>query len=326
MDNTFPPGGSFPQQPQNNPPIAGVPEVPPKQTVTVRTMDSDLKSISRGESVPVPETVMAPEGKKDFVFTPETQNQMAAQQVAEEEEMHDAKGKKMFIWIGSVVGILVLVAVGYFVVYPLLFPKAPPTPPAPPPPPPVVLAPHASYFVTPATTKTSIPLSDVSSLSISSAWQPLTVSTPVNGTLQEVEIQNPQTGQVPFSQYIDAFGAGIIAADAAAWFEDDFTAFAYYDANGVWPGYIAKLKTGVTKEQVMTGLVALETADLSKLYLFPPGPAKGAFKAGKINNKDSRYAVFTASGAAFNYGVLDSYLLLSTSYEGAKKAATLLGF
>ncbi len=330
MDNTYPPGSSFPN-PQNNPPTPppGVPEIPPKQTVTLRTMDTDMKSIGRGESMPVPETVMAPEGKKDFVYSSETQNQMAGQQVVQEEETHDNKGKKMFIWIGSIVGVLILVAVGYFVVYPLLFPKAAPPPPPPPPPPTVVKALHNSYFVTVPPNKTSIPLTDVSFLEISTAFQPITVAANKlpDGSLQEIEIQNAQTGQIPFSQYLDAFGVGIAASSTTAWFENDFTAFAYYDANGIWPGYIAKLKPGVTKEQLVTGLAPLETADLSKLYLFPPGAAKaGGFKDGKVNTKDARYVQFTSPGAAFDYLVIDQYLLLSTSYDGAKRAATLLGF
>lgn len=283
--------------------------------------------------MPIPESVMAPEAKREIVFSPETQNQMAGVPSPRklgpsvppmmEEEPPSGK-RKLLMWGGGIAAVVVLGAVGYFVAYPRLFPPSPP--PAPPPPPPPALAPHVSYFLTPATTKGKVSVTAIEPAIISLRLQQLR-STPLPpGSLQEVEIAHDATGQVPWSAFFATFGTNLAAADLAAWFEDDFTAFAYYDVSGVWPGYVAKLKSGVTADAIRQGLALLESSDLAPLYLFPPGDPQGGWNDGGVNGTSARYLVYAQPSAAFSYTVFDSYVLFSTSYEGAKGAATLLGY
>lgn len=313
-----------------------MPDAPPRQTLQMRTMGSDMKSIERGDTMPIPESVMAPQPKKEIVFSPETQNQMPASKLGMnnakptttmtmEEEMPKTGSKKMMMWMIGIVVVIVLGVVGYFVVYPMLFPSAPPAPPIAPPPPPVVQAPHASYFVTAPQANGVLNVTMDPALLLSAIQGLKNNPSLPSGSVQEIQIKT-DAGQMKFSDFFTAFGTSLTAAQLATWFEDDFTVFAYYDDKGIWPGYIVKLKTGVTPEAARAGLAPLETSDLAKMYLSSPGAVTGTFKDGAVNGKPSRYQVFSLPGAAFSYTVLDSYVLFSTSYEGSKKSATLLGF
>lgn len=306
------------QRPENRPPA--VP--PPQARVDVRTMESDVKSIQGGEAMPIPESVMAPEGEKELLMGPDTENQLPGPVAG-----GDGK-KKAALWISGILGVIVLGLVGYFVVYPLLFPAAPPPPPpAPPPLPPAPALIHQSLFRTAADAQAKVILADVSLFNISDELGTVAEAGLEAGKLQEVEIVDTADSQVPAAAYFATFGLGISAANLGTWFEDDFTAFMYYDANGEWPGYVLKLKPGVTANAVKAGLAPLESADLSIFYLDSVGSAEGGFKDGQVNGKTARYTVFPdRAGAAFDYAVLDGVVLISTNYDGAKKAATLLGF
>ena len=55
-----------------------------------------------------------------------------------------------------------------------------------------------------------------------------------------------------------------------------------------------------------------------------PGAFKG-FKDGTLNAMASRYSVGSTPGASFNYGVFGGYLVISTSYDGLKAVAPMLG-
>lgn len=305
-------------KPENRPPA--VP--PPPAKVDIRTFASDVTSIGRGDAMPIPESVMAPEGEKELLMGPDTENQLPGGSVSE-----GGGKKKAVLWVSSILGVIVLGLVGYFVVYPLLFPPAPPEPPPAPPAPPAPALIHQSYFSTAADATARVVLANVSLFSISDELATVAGAGLEAGKLQEVVVADSGDSQVPASSYLGAFGLGISAADLATWFEDDFTAFMYYDANGEWPGYVLKLKAGVTADAAKAGLAALESADLSALYLDPVGAASGAFRDGQVNGKAARYVAFPdRAGAAFSYTVADEYAILSTNYDGAKKAATLLGF
>lgn len=311
-----------------------VPEMPPRQTIQVRTMGSDVKSMGRGDAMPIPESVMAPVPKKEIVFSPETQNQVKGApsqrmnpgaSAMEMEAPSHGSGRKMAIWISSIVVLLALVLVGYFFVYPMLFPEVPPPPVLPPPPPPAAVIPHASYFVVAPSTKTSVSGSVGDPAAALAQIQALTATPIPSGNLQEIEVKLGES-QMAFSQFFSLLGTTLSATDLSTWFEDDFTAFTYYDDKGVWPGYVAKAKAGITPEALTAGLMPLETSDLSRMYLIPLGDPQGGFKDGTVNGKESRYVAFSTPGAAFSYTILDGHVLFSTSYDGAKKAATHLGF
>ncbi|MEK9176978.1 MAG: hypothetical protein AAB923_01660, partial [Patescibacteria group bacterium] len=97
-----------------------------------------------------------------------------------------------------------------------------------------------------------------------------------------------------------------------------------YNDAGAWPGMVARLKSGVSIEDAKTAMSALEGADLSALYLLSPG-VFDPFKDGSINSYPTRYARGSATGASLNYGFAGNYFFVSTSYDGLKTAAGLLG-
>ena len=216
-------------------------------------------------------------------------------------------------------------ALGYFVIYPLVFPAAGPTTN-----PPVVtlpngnLAPHSSYLTSAPSAVTEVKLSDVNYPTIAGALQNESFNQLADGQYKEVRISNTR-GQVSFTAYLGGLSPAAQALALGDWLENDFTALLYYDPAGVWPVYIAKLKTGVTPGVVMTGFQAAEgVLDLASFYVSSPG-AFTSFKDGKVNSYSTRYNVASGAGAAFNYGVMGNYLIISTNYNALKGVLPMLG-
>ena len=108
--------------------------------------------------------------------------------------------------------------------------------------------------------------------------------------------------------------------------EDDFTAFVYADSNGVWPGYVFKLKEGEDLVVAKERAVLLESStNLPSFYLVSPGtPAAAGFKDGEAGTAVTRYLAYSNAGASFNYSWVGDYLVLGTSYNGFVKAVSLL--
>ena len=57
---------------------------------------------------------------------------------------------------------------------------------------------------------------------------------------------------------ISALLPGMTSRNNKSLFEDDFTAALYYDANGVWPAYILKLKLEANIVEAQTIMKSLE--------------------------------------------------------------------
>lgn len=312
-------GGNQDQNPPSSEPRIAP---PPQPEINVRTMASDERSVAGGEPIPIPEAVLPPEAEKEAVFRPETQ---PGGMVSEEEP---PKKSKLLLWIILGVVIIGVGAAGYFVVYPLLFSSESVSAPSPTPEPSpasiVTILPHQSFFVIQPQEKADIRLTNLLSSSITSALQTLATDKLSIGSLQEVVVLDDQDSQVQFSSYLAAFLPNISSGDLASWFEDDFTAFLYYDDRGAWPGFAARIRNGVNLDTVKINLSALEGSDLSKFYLVSPG-VFGGFKDGQVNGKVTRYAVGSEPGVAFNYGFAGGYFFIGTSYDGIKTAAALLG-
>jgi len=294
----------------------------PTPEINIRTTESDIKSIERGESMPVPESVLPPETEKEPVFRPETQVPEGMMGMEEE----PPKGKKPWLWIILGVVIVGLGLLAYFVVFPLI--SSPPTPSPTPSPSPttqiIAPAPHNSLFLSPLADQTQITLQNFLLSTITNNLQLIAANRLPDNTVQEVVVVDINDSQVPWSSYLPAFLPTLTPTQLGTWFEDDFTAFIFYDAKGVWPGLVAKIKNSANIDAAKATLTILETSDLSKFYLSPPG-VFGQFKNGQINGKATRYAVGGIPGAALNYGFVNSYFVISTSYDGLRAAAPLLG-
>jgi hypothetical protein len=144
------------------------------------------------------------------------------------------------------------------------------------------------------------------------------------GTLQEVIFKDGSGNQVPFPNFMNAFAPTLTVDAIKGWFEDDFTAFIFYDADGAWPGFVGRIKTGVNMSDAETAFAGIEGIDAARFYITTPAPFD-PWKDGAVNNHPTRYTRGALAGAALNYGFANNYFVLSTSYNGIKSAFSLLG-
>lgn len=333
MDN-FPPLNNN----QNNNSAPGVPPrnvpPPPPPPIAIRTMDSDVKSMEQsGGASPAPQMVSIKEtekpaqsvsdvkinipgyeGPEEKLFTPETLP--SADTDALEAEKKSGSSRLILFIVIFVVVAAGLGAAGYFF-YPMFFPTSPVTPPpattTPPPVTPPVSIKHNSYMTSDGATAPVLSLAQAASLPIATGTQSM---------IKEVILQDASGSQIAFSKYIPSVITEFTEADLKTLFEDDFTSFLYYSGSNIWPGYVAKLKTGVPAAVAQTTIGKIETfPSLANLFLSNPGDKSAAgFKNGQVNGKPSRYVTFSAEDAAINYAFVDNYLIISTSYAGALEA------
>lgn len=300
---------------------------PVSDNVSIRTMESDIKSLEGKEEIIKPEEVL-PREEKQPELTPETTVQIAGLIEAEKPK------KKMWLLIsGGTTAAVVLGLLVYFVLLPLIFKPKEAEQPADvfaPLPVPEIVAPviekHQSYFVMPAFSIAQVSLPAVNIGSISLALQKESARKLADAQVKEIEILDYQNSQVVYSEFISQFLGGLDKASADQVFEKDFTAYLYYDQNGVWPGYIAKIKDVSQVSDIMFSFGSLleQGGRLAGFYLesvksFSP------FKDGKISANATRYSVGSKPGESFNYGVFGNYFVISTSFDGLKAAFQLLG-
>ncbi len=287
--------------------------------------------------MPVPESVLPPETGNEPVFKPETQfgEIPPAGNTMMGTALLGAPKSRAWLWIIVSLAVLAVGVIGYFT-YPILFSGSPPPPPPPAALPPVAPPPaaveHHSFFNPALSDVAAVTISDLTAMSIQSNLTAVAASfsqsaasrISAGGVLEELQIMTAPASPATASAYLPVFVPGFTAANIQSWFEDDFTAFIYYNAKGSWPGYVVKVKNGVNLADVSTALGPIEMADLTKFYLAPPGTF-GAWKAGQLNGKPTRFAAGTQAGASFNYGLLGNYFVISTSFDGLKAAAPMLG-
>lgn len=260
-----------------------------------------------------------PIGEQPEFFSPET---IMPSPVPEGVSSSGGKLKPILMIIGALIFVGAIGSLGYFVIFPLISqPKTPETVQRP------EIAKentHKSFLVVSPAAEAEINLANSDYLTITTALQNEAFNQLADSQLKEVKISDAN-GQVLFSAYLGALMPATAALSNMDWFENDFTTLLYYDASGVWPIYIAKLKTSANATVVKSGLKSLEPVmEVSNLYLNPPGTFS-PFKDGKAGNYLTRYAIGTQKGAAFNYGFAGGYLILSTNYNGLNKALPLLG-
>lgn len=257
-------------------------------------------------------------GQGDF-FSPET---FEASPIPNGAKASGNLVKNIIIAVLAIVFVGGIGALSYFVVFPMLFPpKAPETGV-----PPITASPvtHRSYLTIPAAGEASIALADRKYLTIATALQNESYNQLAEGQFKEIKISE-KNDQIPFATFLAAISPVTSALGDAGYFEKDFTALLFYDANGAWPVYVAKLKPGTNSTDLLANLKNLEgVLDLSNFYLSSPG-SFSVFKDGKVGSYSTRYAVGVQPGAAFNYGVLSDYLVISTNYNGLKTLLPFLG-
>ncbi len=322
------------------PPRPPLPPTPPPPEITLRTMKSDLEQLKAGAT---PKPVLPPKPpiaagvpvQKDLGTAPPLGLKA---ELSKPSLPAPKKGISKLIIIGGVVIFGIAIALlGYFVIFPMLFPAETlptttlPTTPTPPPtsglptlPELPAAKPHQSLLKTPADLQA--PLLVSSSAGLPQALLSEANNLPTNtGVIKEVLLSDA-AGQISFSSALPVFLPEFSSSQLANFFEDDFTAVIYYDANGAWPILIGQLKAGADLNLAKTTMAQLENSSgLASLFLSSPGtPSAAGFKNGQAASLSTRYLTFSKPGAALNYGWLGNKLIISASYNGLKKILTNL--
>ncbi len=189
---------------------------------------------------------------------------------------------------------------------------------------PTVSVKHSSFFVNPAAASAEIKVPTLSALDITTSLQNEAFKQLADQQIKEISISD-KNGQVDFNKFLTALAPALSAVNLSSALEGDFTGFMYYDSNGVWPGYVGKLKTNVDANAVKQALMQLSSAtNLDGLYLASPGIFQ-PFKAGQYKNYATRYSAGSKTGASLNYAIIGDYFIVSTSFSGFKAALPLLG-
>ncbi len=343
----------FPNQPSGGPkPLGtGEGEVPlqniPVENITMRTMDSDVKSIKEnggGNPTPyIPKQNIPPQnipmGGDQF---PPAQN-IGGNSFPNEEPK---KNKGVLIGIISFLVVIGLGLLGYFFVYPIFKNNPPPkpevkqqTPPPAPdnkvekPLPPVTEKPtstepqkppqiiHSSLFKNPADVSSEISLSSVTLGAYQSSLQNTTADVPL---FKEIVFKGGDNNIIPFASLMEVIAPQTFSAIRDS-FNQDATFFTYTDSKGTWPGLLVNLKPGITASNVQSAIKSMEqNGEAKNFFLTDPGTATG-WSDGTVGSFSARYTKFSKDGASFNYFFANNTLVISTNYLGAKEALLKLG-
>ncbi|MBI4119828.1 MAG: hypothetical protein HY456_03220 [Parcubacteria group bacterium] len=328
-------------QPPEPPPV----QPPPPPPITVRTMESDIKSMQESGGTPIPQPVKQEEIRIPGITTIEPTFMPGA---APATRLLPGERGPLPPWAklaGLIVGAIALIAifgfVGYYFVYPLVFPPQPstpstptvsPQPPAPTPPAPATsTAPtlsHASFFTIAANQNEALQVTAITAANIHAAMATSALQTLATSSIKEVTFSG-SSGLIISSQFLPALLPVFTEDEIKTNMGDDFTSYLYYDDNGVWPGFVFKLKDTAVLFEVQDVIKKIETAtttDFKNLYVSDPQDAAVAtFQNGQMKGSATRYLPFQKAGASLNYGLINNYFIISTSYSGIQEATRRLG-
>ena len=284
-------------------------------------MASDRESLQRSGGLGTePKTFSPADLSKEPVFNAEITSPAGVVEKG-------AGGKKIGIAVGAIAILALAGAIGYFLVWPNFSDKEEPqvtkvTPPALLPAEPTPPAPTSqSFFTKSAASTKEVNLSVLTLAELSLALKTKSGESVATGTVKEVILKVNNTSATS-SALLSVLVPG---TGLESMLESGATSFIYYDTKGAWPGYVFKLKSGTNPAAAQTSTAKIEqSTSLAALYLASPGTVStGGFKNGSAGAIKTRYLSF-ASGASFNYGWVNNYLVISTSFDGFKKAVALL--
>lgn len=300
---------------------------PPPTEVSIRTLESDIKSMAlsgggfpAAQRVALPQRVEPKGGKAGGVF---------------------ASGY-IFRIIWALTLVLVLGAIFYFV-FPLFSSSSPdklevlvptstlnPVLPSVPPGMTTLKFNHQSYFRKPAEAVLTLRLSYPARTAENSAnynqkLSALLESEPATSTFYEVRVEKDNGEPLAFSQFLEAAGIKLLDSDfLASNFNPDFTFFIYQTKKGFWPGLLAQAQSEKNWILLKPEIVKLENSEVETFFLGNPGRRIGFFEDSLISRQSARILKFESPEASFVYGWFHDYLVMSTSLEGLKEAVNRL--
>ncbi len=321
---------------------------PPAPDITVRTMRSDISSLQNSGGVSTTPKTFNPQ---DFSSAPVFKPNEVAPQAAPVSTAHVAtKTNPLIVVLGGIIFLGVATAVFYLFIKPAFFASrdvtennpAPvteqpiatiPTPAegtvvTPDGTPATTIAPqviHKSFLSPVPTLSENILLSEISLSALTVAVQKATSEKQANGAVKELVMAGDKFISTNlFSILLPELNQKVLTSNLRG----DFTYFAYYDKDGVWPVYVFQLRETGDLSAAKLEMAKIEVSkNLANLYLISPEVAKSTVFADgiKTGSDTTRYLSYSAPGASLNYSWLGKYFVISTSYNGFKEAVKLLG-
>ncbi|HEY4496605.1 MAG TPA: hypothetical protein VI432_00440 [Candidatus Paceibacterota bacterium] len=321
---------------------------PPPSDISVRTMQEDVSSLSKSGGLGAEPKTFRPSDllSKEEMFKPASSGGVE-EPVLPPSPQKPKISHSLVVIIGSFIFLLIAGGVAYFFVLPLFNKEVAPPPPLPapvePPPPPVEPLPtppppptlqHQSLFMEGAGVSSQEVVLD--ELNLANLGLKITASISGDDVRPGFKDLSFMTGEDEESRVLESVELWNVVApgnQVSKLFEDDFTGFAYFDQNGIWPGYVFKLKTDpesmALREQIDEAIDVEDIAGsyIVSFYLNSPGaPIKSTFSDGlKVGEDTAKFVQFSLTGASFNMLQTGDYLILSTSFNGFKEALKNLG-
>lgn len=314
--------------------------IPASPEIKVRTMESDKDMIARGGGV------FAGVSREAASPNEMTAPQMFPSGISRAPRVY----KEPFIafvkpWMVIVLGIVAILGIAAFLVYAFLLPALSKVSVTEGPPPSLELpnpiepveegaGTHVSFFRLPPDDLVEVilasgPVSDASDLQ--TYGQKLTSAISDSGRASgffEVNVRRSDGALITIDNFLAKIDAKVFETGFSTKnFSSDFTAFAYKDKTGLWPGYVLKLRKGENQLLIQKDVASRieNSAYLINFFVAPSGLLSGGFKDGVLSARPIRYAAF-ASGAEFVYSWFNANLLVfSTSRTGLEKAFEYLG-
>lgn len=262
-------------------------------------------------------------------------------------------GKGLFVGIITVIIVVGLALLGYFVIYPMFF-AAPTFQPSA-----TTQTPSETPSVpaTPATS-TENPVSTATSSAVATTTAPsapahvslfktspegtltaatvttgaglsgLSISTTGGPKLIEINYADQSGQPIGFSSIMQTvFGLNFSSSSVlgSAWNDQGTAGFVYVDASGTpWLGFVTAINSNASLAAVKSAFAqSFEAASgWSGAFASDPGTA-GTWKSGTTDGVANRYLTFS-SGMSLNYGWSGNDLVISTSYAGFKDALSKL--
>ena len=276
-------------------PPSEIPEAPPGLAeITIRTMASDIESMSEsGGGLPQAGKLEVPLGPqrervKEEELSPLPQKEEAAltpgQEASPEEEQPSAMPQieaeaKPHTARRVIIGVFAAAAlffVGYYLI-PIIFPSSTQvqeitpkisTPTSstitPQPTSEETFQTHQSFFHTPADETFTLLLQTTSATSTLQSYNQelasLLKQSRATSTFFEIVIQGAENKSTAWSDFLPLMNITVLKPEFwDANFVSDFTAYIYKDKNGLWPGYIVRLKDSRAPLLLQTDIAKLES-------------------------------------------------------------------
>lgn len=294
----------------------------PFQKVDIRTMSSDISSISQtGGGTPL--------AHDSSVTNPsELKNAAPSGGIAQNKD----KSSHLFLWLIVILTVLIVGTAVYFLI-PSFYsmkntatnniPQEQPAVVIPSKPEiPEVIEVHVSFLKGPADITSEIKPEIFSVEGLKSVIQNTSTTVPI---FKELIIKK-ENKPITLGTFTSLFFPNSFTPEQLLNFENDFTTISYTNAAGTWLGFVARLKDSADIEFMKKEIKNIENESaIENFYLSSPGN-KLSWKTGALGKYQASILEFSTRNIEFTYVLIDRNLIVASNLEAAKEIIKRLGF